>query len=122
MTTHFIKIEHPVPPTDAINECLPVAVYRRKPARPLPNQFVSQTSDEIRDAVLGNVGTLVVFRVGPADAALLSREFAERFTPLDLMSLPNHRIYVRLMIDGAPSAPFSAATLAPSDPLIKECS
>jgi len=77
----------------------------------LANQHVSQMKDEIRDAVLGNAGSLIAFRAGPADAALLSREFAERFTPLDLLNLPNHHIYLRLMIDGAPSTPFSASTV-----------
>ena len=73
---------------------------------------LSQVSDEIRDAVLGNAGSLISFRIGPADAAKLSREFAERFSPFELLSLPNHHIYVRLIIDGAPSIPFSAATTA----------
>lgn len=79
----------------------------------LSNQHLSQLVDEVRDAVLGNVGTLISFRVGPQDANLLAREFAERFSPIDLMNLPNHHIYLRLMIDGAPSKPFSATTLLP---------
>lgn len=80
----------------------------------LANQHLSQLTDAVRDAVLGNVGTLICFRVGPADATVLAREFAARFTPLDLMSLPNHHIYLRLMIDGTPSVPFSATTLLPT--------
>jgi hypothetical protein len=62
---------------------------------------------------LGNAGTLISFRVGPEDAALLAREFDPVFTPLDLMNLPNHDIYIKLMIDGTPSRPFSATTLPP---------
>lgn len=81
----------------------------------LANQHMSQLSEDVRDAVLGNVGTLLSFRVGPHDAALLSREFVERFHAIDLMNLANHHIYVRLMIDGAPSKPFSARTLLPAD-------
>jgi len=79
----------------------------------LANQHLSQVSGEIRDAVLGNAGSLIAFRVGPADAALLSREFADRFTSLDLMSLPNYQVYLRLMIDSAPVTPFSAFTVPP---------
>ncbi|HEV2175295.1 MAG TPA: type IV secretion system DNA-binding domain-containing protein, partial [Nitrospira sp.] len=79
----------------------------------LANQHLSQLDTDVRDAVLGNVGTIVSFRVGPLDAALLSREFIERFEPIDFMNLPNHHIYLRLMIDGAPSKPFSATTVLP---------
>ncbi len=77
----------------------------------LANQHMGQLTDDVRDAVLGNVGTLIAFRVGPHDASLLAKTFGERFTPLDLMNLPNHHIYLRLMIDGAPSKPFSATTI-----------
>lgn len=81
----------------------------------LANQHLSQLDPDVRDAVLGNVGTLIAFRMGPQDAAMVSREFEERFRPIDLMSLANHHIYLRLMIDGAPSKPFSAITARPSD-------
>jgi hypothetical protein len=81
----------------------------------LANQHLSQLQDDVRDAVLGNVGTLVAFRVGPQDATLLSHEFADRFEPIDLMNLANHHIYLRLMIDGAPSKPFSARTILPAE-------
>ena len=81
----------------------------------LANQHMGQLTDDVRDAVLGNVGTLITFRVGPHDASLLAKTFGERFTPLDLMNLPNHHIYLRLMIDGAPSKPFSATTILPSE-------
>lgn len=81
----------------------------------LANQHLGQLTDEVREAVLGNVGTLISFRVGPHDASLLEREFIERFTALDLMNLPNHHIYLRLMIDGAPSRPFSATTILPNE-------
>ena len=81
----------------------------------LANQHLSQLVDDVRDAVLGNVGTLISFRVGPQDASLLGKEFAERFDPIDLMTLPNHHIYLRLMINDAPSKPFSATTILPRD-------
>jgi hypothetical protein len=81
----------------------------------LANQHLSQLAEKVRDAVLGNVGTLISFRVGPNGASLLAKAFGERFTPLDLMNLPNHHIYLRLMIDGAPSRPFSATTILPSE-------
>jgi hypothetical protein len=81
----------------------------------LANQHLGQLTDEVREAVLGNVGTLITFRVGPHDAALLAKEFGERFEAIDLMNLPNHHIYLRMMIDGAPSRPFSATTILPSE-------
>jgi GTPase SAR1 family protein len=84
----------------------------------LANQHLSQLESEVRDAVLGNVGSLIAFRVGPQDAELLTREFVERFEPIDLLTLPNHRIYLRLMIDGAPSIPFSAVTELPPAPRV----
>ena len=65
--------------------------------------------------MLGNVGTLISFRLGPQDAALLGREFIARFEPIDFMNLANHHIYLRLMIDGAPSMPFSATTIMPHE-------
>jgi hypothetical protein len=80
----------------------------------LANQHLSQLQQDVRDAILGNVGTLIAFRVGPHDAAPLSQEFVRRFEPLDFMNLPNYHIYLRLMIDGAPSKPFSATTVLPS--------
>jgi hypothetical protein len=81
----------------------------------LANQYLGQLDDDIRDAVLGNAGTLIAFRVGPQDAAFLAREFEAKFEALDLLTLPNRQIYLKLMVDGAPTKPFSAETLAPSD-------
>jgi hypothetical protein len=81
----------------------------------LANQYLHQLDDDIRHAVLGNAGTLITFRVGPEDASFLAREFEGTFEGSDLQTLPNHQIYLRLMIDGAPSKPFSAVTLTPED-------
>jgi hypothetical protein len=77
----------------------------------LANQHLHQLEPDVRHAILGNAGTLISFRVGPEDAAVLSREFESVFTPLDLMRLPNRGMYLSLMIDGAPSRPFSGTTL-----------
>ena len=54
---------------------------------------------------------MIAFRVGAEDAPYLVREFRDLFTDLDLQQLPNYNIYISLMIDGAPSKPFSAVTL-----------
>ncbi len=79
----------------------------------IAHQDLHQLEPEIRHAVLGNVGTLISFRVGAEDAPYLTRELRGRFTELDFLQLSNHDIYLTLMIDGAPSNPFSATTLPP---------
>lgn len=78
----------------------------------LAHQYMHQLKPDIRQAVLGNAGTIVAFRVGPEDATILADEFQPAFDVLDLLSLPNRAIYLKLMIDGAPSTPFSANTIA----------
>lgn len=80
----------------------------------LANQYLAQLDEPIRDALLGNVGTLIAFRIGYADAELLANEFYPEIHPVDLVNLPNHEIYLRLMVDGIPSEPFSARTLPPA--------
>jgi type IV secretory pathway TraG/TraD family ATPase VirD4 len=75
------------------------------------HQYLHQLTPDIRHAVLGNAGTLISFRVGAEDAPYLAREFSGVFDETDLVQIPNHRIYLKLMIDGMPSLPFSAATL-----------
>lgn len=77
----------------------------------LANQYLHQLEPDIRSAVLGNAGTLISFRVGAEDAPYLAREFQPTIGVEDLLNLPNHSIYMRLMIDGAPSRPFSATTV-----------
>jgi hypothetical protein len=81
----------------------------------LAHQHLHQLEPDVRHAVLGNVGTLIAFRLGAEDASLIARELAPEFDPEDILNLPNHTIYLKLMIDGAPSRPFSAATLRPGD-------
>jgi type IV secretory pathway TraG/TraD family ATPase VirD4 len=75
------------------------------------HQYLHQLEPDVRHAILGNAGTIVSFRVGAEDAPYLSREFTETFDETDLVQLPNHHIYLKLMIDGMPSIPFSAITL-----------
>ncbi len=74
-------------------------------------QLVSDKSTAVRDAVFGNVGTMIVFRVGADDAEFLESEFDPEFTPQDIVNLPNYKVYLKLMIDGVTSRPFSAKTL-----------
>jgi type IV secretory pathway TraG/TraD family ATPase VirD4 len=75
------------------------------------HQYMHQLESEIKHAILGNAGTLISFRVGAEDASILVQELHERFSNLDLLQLPNYQIYIKLMIDGTPSKPFSAVTL-----------
>lgn len=77
----------------------------------LAHQYFHQLDPDIRHAVLGNAGTLISFRVGPEDASLLAKEFQPTFDVEDLLNLPNHDIYLKLMVDGTPSPAFSANTL-----------
>ena len=79
----------------------------------MANQYIAQMPEEVRDAVFGNVGSMVSFQVGFDDAEYLSQQFAEVVLPNDLVSLNKYTIYSRLLIDGMPSTTFSADTLAP---------
>jgi len=76
-------------------------------------QLENKDGSKVRDAVFGNVGTMIVFRVGADDADFLEKEFEPEFTAQDLVNLPNYNIYLKLMIDGVTSRPFSALTLPP---------
>jgi hypothetical protein len=82
----------------------------------IAHQYVEQMEEEVRDAVFGNVGTTVAFRVGPFDAEVLETVFAPQFEATDLVNLGFAQIYLTLMIDGVGSPPFSATTLPPFDP------
>ena len=79
----------------------------------LAHQYITQMEEEVRDAVFGNVGTLVSFRVGAEDAEWLEREFTPEFMAQDLVNLGKYNIYLKLMIDGLAGRPFSAITLPP---------
>lgn len=79
----------------------------------MAHQYIEQLGDAVKAAVYGNVGTLVVFRVGAADAEELKPEFAPIFTEEDIVNLPKFEVYLKLMIDGIASEPFSARGLPP---------
>ena len=79
----------------------------------LTHQYIDQLQDDIRSAIFGNVGTMIAFRVGATDATFLSKEFHPVFSEIDLINLPRYSMYLKLMIDGATSQPFSADTRSP---------
>ena len=93
----------------------------------LANQYLGQLeemtpagrSTKVRDAVFGNVGTIICFRVGAEDAEFLEQEFIPEFTIDDLVNLGKYNIYLKLMINGLAGRPFSAETLPPA-PLLEE--
>lgn len=87
----------------------------------MANQYVGQllidnTNTTLRDAIFGNVGSIVSFQIGSDDAEELSMQFEEMVLPKDILSLPKYHAYMRLMIDGIPSKPFSVSTLPPPQP------
>lgn len=77
------------------------------------HQYIEQLSDEVKAAVFGNVGSMMLFRVGADDAEKFEKEFSPQFTMDDIVNLGSRQIYLRLSIDGAGSKPFSARTLPP---------
>jgi hypothetical protein len=77
----------------------------------LSHQYLSQLDPQVRDAILGNVGTVISFRLGLSDAEILSGEFYPAFSASDLINLPNYHVYLKLMIDGKVSQPFSGETV-----------
>jgi len=79
----------------------------------IAHQYVEQMDEIVRPAVFGNVGTMIVFRIGATDAEMLENEFMPQFTTEDLVNLGFAQIYLKLMIDGLSSAPFSATTMPP---------
>jgi hypothetical protein len=79
----------------------------------IAHQYIEQMEEEVRNAVFGNVGTVISFRVGPFDAEVLETIFAPQFFAVDIVNLGFAQIYLSLMIDGIGSRPFSATTLPP---------
>ena len=79
----------------------------------LGHQYIMQMDEKVRDAVFGNVGTIVSFRVGAEDAEYLEKEFTPDFMAADLVNLGKYNVYLKLMIDGIAGRPFSAQTLQP---------
>jgi len=79
----------------------------------LAHQYITQMVEPVRDAVFGNVGTMIIFRIGGYDAEFVEKEFEPEFMVNDLVGLGFAQIYLKLMIDGLASRPFSATTLPP---------
>ncbi len=79
----------------------------------LAHQYLSQLEPAVRDAVLGNAGTLIAFRLGAVDAGSIAKEFDPVFADTDLTTLPNFEIKLKLLVDGTPTRPFSATILRP---------
>jgi Type IV secretion-system coupling protein DNA-binding domain len=86
----------------------------------LANQYLYQLDGDVRAAIMGNVGTIISFRVGPEDARHLFRHF-EGIDEIDFQNLPNHDLFVRMMIDGEPSRAFSGKAIT-SDQLLNPAS
>ncbi len=83
----------------------------------LAHQYINQLEDTgVKEAVMGNVGTLILFRIGAEDAEFFEKEFAPDVDVYSLVNLPNHKIYLKLMINGVASKAFSADTLPPIAP------
>jgi energy-coupling factor transporter ATP-binding protein EcfA2 len=76
----------------------------------LAHQYIEQIHEKIRYAIFGNAGTMIIFRVGADDAKQLVQEVHPTFNEEDLINLPRYSMYLKLMIDGATSKPFSATT------------
>lgn len=81
----------------------------------MANQYITQMPEEVRDAVFGNVGSLVTFQVGYDDAEYISLQFGEEVLPADLVSIERFNAYARMLIDLMPTKTFSMATLPPPE-------
>lgn len=79
----------------------------------IAHQFIAQLEEGIRDAVFGNVGSIVSFRVGAEDAEYLEKQFAPVFTARDIMNIDNRNAYVKMLISGRPAKAFNMKTLPP---------
>jgi len=78
----------------------------------MAHQYIDQLDGDIRNAILGNIGTLISFRIGARDAPFIAKEMYPEFDTMDLTNLPNYHIYLKLMIDGRVSGAFSGMTIA----------
>ncbi|MCH7491976.1 type IV secretion system DNA-binding domain-containing protein [Patescibacteria group bacterium] len=81
----------------------------------IAHQYIEQLDEQVRASVFGNIGTMMCFRVGAADAEFLAKEFSPVFSEEDLLNLTKYNVYLKLMIDGVASEPFSAVTLPPAE-------
>jgi hypothetical protein len=75
------------------------------------NQYIAQMEDTVKDAVFGNVGTLMTYRVGAKDSTMLESEFSKYFKATDFISLDNQHVYIKMLINGVTRQPFSAKIL-----------
>ena len=80
----------------------------------IAHQYIDQLTEKLRDSVFGNTGTIISFRVGPEDSKYLEGELNPPFKRDDLVNLPKYNIYLKLMVDGVTSHPFSAVTFPSS--------
>jgi len=81
----------------------------------MAHQYVAQLNDTVRDAIIGNVGTTVLYRLGIEDAMYFENECERQFSAIDISNLPNFNFYMRLMVDGYISEPFSGINIPPFD-------
>jgi len=82
----------------------------------LAHQYINQLDESVKDAILGNVGNLISFRIGIEDALFLEKEFEPEINAQDLINLPSYYFYIKMMIDNMPSRPFMARELGPLPP------
>ncbi len=81
----------------------------------LAHQYIAQIDEGIKNAVFGNVGSMVAFRIGVDDADFLAKQFEPTFTGLDLQKLENRNAYVKMLVNGFPAKPFSLRTMKPTE-------
>lgn len=98
--------------TDSIEVILSEARKYRL-ALTVAHQYVEQLEDNIKNAVFGNVGTMVVHRVSPENAEIFAKTFAPTFTPADVLKLENLNCYIKMLVDGVPAKPFNSKTPFP---------
>lgn len=79
----------------------------------IAHQYIEQLDEKVAPAIVGNVGTIILMRIGGTDAEFFETEFGPTFTPEDMVSLAKYQIYLKLMVDGVATPPFSANTMAP---------
>jgi hypothetical protein len=79
----------------------------------LGNQFMTQLTDKIREAIIGNVGTVISGRIGITDAEIMEKKFQPTFDAEDLTKLPNYQSIASVMVNNVPSAPFSMSFVPP---------
>ncbi len=71
------------------------------------NQYIEQIDEQIRDAVFGNVGSMIIYRVGNDDAEYIAKQFSPQYDASDIANIPNHYAAAKIIADGIPTTPFS---------------